>query len=91
MVDPHCFSHEAILRQLERAEYAHGCYALRFYADVLNRPSAVPTDRIETFYLYPSGGTLRDKDHHLLFYDSRYDTYRGFKPPPPTTGTKSSS
>jgi len=79
--DRRCFSHEQVLAQLETAQYRNGYFILEFYADELNRPSAHPTEYTTTFYLYPSGGTLRDNNFQLLFYDSRYDTYRGFKPP----------
>jgi hypothetical protein len=78
--DLRLFSHENILGQIETAEYRNGYYVLEFYADQ-HKPSTKPTDTIETFYLYPSGGTLRDCTFQLVFYDSRYDTYRGFKPP----------
>jgi len=53
---------------------------LEFYSEQ-HKPSAKPTDTVEPFYLYPSGGTLRDSHFQLVFYDSRYDTYRGFKAP----------
>ncbi|TSA18165.1 hypothetical protein D4R75_11555 [bacterium] len=78
--DLRLFSHENILGQIETAEYRNGYYVLEFYADQ-HKPSTKPTDTIEKFYLYPSGGTLRDSTFQLVFYDSRYDTYRGFKPP----------
>jgi hypothetical protein len=79
--DLRCLSHEHVLAQLETAPYRNGYFVLMFYADELNRPSSRPTERTAEFYLYPSGGTLRDNEFQLLFYDSRYDTYRGFKPP----------
>ena len=79
--DLRLFSHENILGQIETAEYRNGYYVLEFYA-AQHKPSTKPTDTIEQFYLYPSGGTLRDSTFQLVFYDSRYDTYRGFKPPP---------
>jgi hypothetical protein len=78
--DARVFSHENVLRQLETAEYRNGYYVLEFYAEN-NKPATRRTDTVEPFYLYPSGGTLRDKHFHLISYDSRYDTYRGFKPP----------
>ncbi|HXG38326.1 MAG TPA: hypothetical protein VNL36_06125 [Bacteroidota bacterium] len=78
--DVRLFSHENILKQLETAEYQNGYYVLEFYAEG-NKPSSVPTDRVAKFYLYPSAGTLRDSNFQLLFYDSKYDTYRGFQPP----------
>lgn len=78
--DLRLFSHENLLAQIETAEYRNGYYILEFYAEQ-HKPSSTPTATVETFYLYPSGGTLRDSDFQLLFYDSRFDTYRGFKPP----------
>lgn len=78
--DIRLFSHENILKQLESAEYKNGYYVLEFFA-MDNKPSPVPTDHVAKFYLYPSGGTLRDSNFQLLFYDSKYDTYRGFQPP----------
>lgn len=78
------FSHPNVLKQLETAEFVNGYYVLEFYADGNGRPSPVPTPKTSRFFLYPSGGTLRDANFQLLFYDSRYDTYRGFRPP----GTK---
>ncbi len=79
--DIHILSHENILKQLEESQYELGYYVLRFYADEEGRPSNKQTDTIEEFYLYPSGGTLRDKNFNIVFYDSRLDIYRGFKPP----------
>lgn len=74
------YSHENLLEQLKTAEFRNGYFVLEFYAEN-HKPSAKPTPTIEKFYLYPSGGTLRDHSFQLVFYDSRYDTYRGFKPP----------
>lgn len=79
--DLRLFSEEHLLAQLERAPYQHGYFTVEFYADERGRPSRKPTDRIAVFYLYPSGGTLRDKDFNLLWYDAQFDTYRGFRPP----------
>lgn len=78
--DVRIFSHENILKQLATAEYKNGFYMLEFYAEN-DKPSSVPTNQISKFYLYPSGGTLRDSNFQLLFYDSKYDIYRGFQPP----------
>ena len=78
--DVKIFSHDHLLKQLESAEFKNGYYILEFYAQN-NKPSAVNTGEVGKFYLYPSGGTLRDSDFQLLFYDSKYDTYRGFQPP----------
>lgn len=79
--DPRLFNHDNILEQLKSAEFKNGYFVLEFYADSKNKPSSSPTDIVSKFYLYPSGGTLRDSNFQLIFYDSAYDTYRGFKPP----------
>ena len=80
MRDVHLFSDDNIFLQLETAPFSLGFYTLRFYAE-RGKPVNRVTDTIEEFYLYPSGGTLRDRSFNILFYDSRFDTYRGFKPP----------
>ena len=83
--DVRLFSHENILEQLRTAEFRNGYFVLEFYVEN-HKPSPAKTASIEQFYLYPSGGTLRDSSFQLLFYDSRYDTYRGFKPPRTAAG-----
>ena len=75
------FSPDNVLRQLETAEFKNGYYTLEFYTLPNGKPSLTVTGDTSHFYLYPSGGTLRDANFQLIFYDSRYDTYRGFKPP----------
>jgi hypothetical protein len=85
MADHHLFSEENIVRQLDYAPFTLGYYTLRFYSRN-GRPSSTPTETISEYYLYPSGGTLRDADFNIVFYKSRFDTYRGFKPPFAGTG-----
>ena len=80
MADLLIFNEENLVRQLKDAPYQLGYYTLRFYS-VNGRPTNKVTDTISEFYLYPSGGTLRDKDFNIVFYKSRFDTYRGFEPP----------
>jgi len=74
------YNDENILAQLEDAPFTLGYYTLRFYTEN-GRPVNRRTDSVGEYYLYPSGGTLRDSSFNLLFYDSRFDTYRGFQPP----------
>ncbi len=76
------FSHENLLDQLPGAPFALGAYTVRFYVEN-GKPARRVTPVVGEFYLYPSGGTLRDSAFNLVFYDSRYDTYRGFTPPHP--------
>ncbi|HXX65151.1 MAG TPA: hypothetical protein VEO56_15235 [Bacteroidota bacterium] len=74
------FTHENVLAQLEKAPYSLGYYTLRFYSEE-GKPVNRVTATISEYYLYPSGGTLRDSAFNIVSYDSRYDTYRGFRPP----------
>ena len=83
MADLLLFSEDNLLRQLETAPYTLGFYTVRFYSS-RGRLARKPTDTVSEFYLYPSGGTLRDSSFNIVFYSSRFDTYRGFKPPQPT-------
>jgi hypothetical protein len=78
--DLYLFTEENLLEQLETAAYTLGFYTLKFYTEN-GLPVNRTTDTIGEFYLYPSGGTLRDQNSNIIFYSSRYDTYRGFKPP----------
>ena len=80
MSDILCFTEENISEQLKDAPYQLGYYTLRFYS-VEGRPVNRATGTVSEFYLYPSGGTLRDSDFNIVFYKSRFDTYRGFEPP----------
>ena len=57
-----------------------GFYEVRLYANG-KRPSKEKNGVIATFYYYPSGGTLRDADMNIVFYEPRLDQYRSFKAP----------
>jgi len=74
------FTRENILEQLKTAPFSLGFYTLRFYSEE-GRPVKRSTETVSEYYLYPSGGTLRDSSFNIVFYDSRFDTYRGFTPP----------
>ncbi len=78
--DLHLFTHENLLAQIAAAPFGLGAYTVTFYTEK-GKPVNKVTPEIAEFYLYPSGGTLRDSAFNLVFYDSRYDTYRGFTPP----------
>lgn len=79
-MDLKIFSEENLLMQLETAKYELGFYRVKFYSKN-GLPVDTETENIDEFYLYPSGGTLRDKNLNIIFYSSKYDTYRGFIPP----------
>ncbi len=78
--DLHLFTDSNLLEQLRTAPFRLGYYTLRFYSEN-GKPVNKKTDTIEEFYLYPSGGTLRDGNFNIISYESRFDSYRGFKPP----------
>ncbi len=79
-MDIHKFSDENIIEQLKTAPFTLGYYTLVFYTEN-GKPVNKVTDSTAEFFLYPSGGTLRDSSFNIVFYDSRFDTYRGFQPP----------
>ncbi len=74
------FSEQNLHSQLKTAPYSNGFYTVKFYT-INGLLSKVKSDTLSEFYLYPSGGTLRDSSFNLVFYDSQFDTYRGFQPP----------
>jgi len=74
------FSEENLLKQIEAGKYELGFYRVKFFTKSGTLSNIVSAE-VSEFYLYPSGGTLRDKDFNIVFYSSRFDTYRGFVPP----------
>jgi len=69
-----------MLKQVEAGVYELGYYKVKFYT-ANGKPSEEKTNEIREYYLYPSGGTLRDKNFNIVFYSSKFDIYRGFIPP----------
>ncbi|MDA0987275.1 MAG: hypothetical protein O3A55_06740 [Bacteroidetes bacterium] len=78
--DIYIFSKENIHKQIKTAPFKQGFFIIKFYTSS-GKFSKVVTETLSKFYLYPSGGTLRDSSFNLIFYDSQFDTYRGFEPP----------
>lgn len=74
------FSEENLLKQIESGKYELGFYRVKFFTKK-GFLSEIPSEDVSEFYLYPSGGTLRDKNFNIVFYSSKFDTYRGFIPP----------
>jgi hypothetical protein len=68
------YSIENVIAQMADAPHALGMYTMRFYSDGI-RPSRERTDAIDTFLYFPSGGTVRDKDMNILFYEPKLDAY----------------
>jgi hypothetical protein len=74
MDDQYCYSIDNIRRQVRDSEPDLGRYVVRLYvAD--GRPAREKTDVIEEFFYYPSGGTIRDRDLNILFYEPKLDKY----------------
>ena len=74
------FSESHLHEQLKTAPFTQGFYTVHFYTEK-GMLAKRKTETLSEFYLYPSGGTLRDSNFNLVFYDSQFDTYRGFQPP----------
>lgn len=72
--DVFLYSIDSVLAQVESARETLGFFELRFYSDG-KRPAQEVTALIETFYYYPSGGTLRDKEMNIIFYEPKLDAY----------------
>ncbi|MDD8017350.1 MAG: hypothetical protein PHP42_03140 [Bacteroidota bacterium] len=79
-VDIFLFSESNLHAQLNTAPFSQGFYTVKFYTEN-GTMAKKKTNTLSEFYLYPSGGTLRDSNFNLVFYDSQFDTYRGFQPP----------
>ena len=76
--DLRIFSHENLLKQSQYSELKLGYYTVHFYVDSPGVPSKHVTDKIEQFYLSPSGGTLRDSSMNIVMYSAKYDKYKGY-------------
>jgi len=79
------FSEENLLKQIETGTYELGFYRVNFFTKD-GSFSDIDSGKVSEFYLYPSGGTLRDENFNIVFYSSKFDTYRGFVPPHQTKG-----
>ena len=85
------FSHENLLQQAQESElqlgyhilsfydfFISGMISLTFYVDAPGVPAKRITDATESFYLSPSGGTLRDSSMNIVMYSAKYDKYKGY-------------
>jgi hypothetical protein len=75
--DLYIFNEENLSTQIQNSKYELGFYRVKFYAKN-GIPSEFQTNEINEFYLYPSGGTLRDHNFNIVTYSSKFDIYRGF-------------
>jgi len=81
MNDIYIYSEENLQKQIEQGNYELGFYRVKFYVNEIGLLANSKTEYISEFHLYPSGGTLRDKNMNIVLYNSKFDTYRGFIPP----------
>jgi hypothetical protein len=72
------YTPEHLIAQVAEAPRHLGYSILQFYVDEHGLLSKEPTDTIRTFYLSPSGGTLRDEDMNIVLYSAKFDIYKGF-------------
>ncbi|PLX32789.1 MAG: hypothetical protein C0600_01640 [Ignavibacteria bacterium] len=72
--DVHVYSVDNVRAQIGTAESETGVHSVRFYSEG-GRPSRRKTDTVEDFFYYPSGGTIRDRELNILFYEPKLDKY----------------
>lgn len=76
--DLFCFNPENLLAQTHITPLILGYHRIQFYVDEQGIPSKEKTDRINEFFLSPSGGTLRDLSMNIVTYSAKYDKYKGY-------------
>ena len=74
------FTEENLLDQIEQSVFELGFYRVRFYSRA-GLPVNEETETISDYFLYPSGGALRDEFFNIVFYSTKFDVYKGFTPP----------
>jgi hypothetical protein len=74
------FSEENMFKQIAEGEFTLGFYKLKFFT-ANGIPSPKETGTVSEFYIYPSGGTLRDSNFNIIGYYAKFDTYKGFVHP----------
>jgi len=77
-VDVFIYSPENLLIQAAEAQQTLGYKIVKFYVDEHGLLSKHPTQRIDEFFLSPSGGTLRDTELNIVLYSAKFDLYKGF-------------
>lgn len=68
------------MKQIQESEMKYGFFKVTFFSEKSILADS-KTNEISEFYLYPNGGTLRDKNFNIVSYLPRFDTSRGFVPP----------
>lgn len=80
MDDIYIFSEANLLEQINKGKYELGFYRVKFYTKK-GMPVSEKTGQIGEYFLYPSGGALRDENMNIVAYMTKFDTYKGFVPP----------
>lgn len=75
--DLHVYSPENLLKLAEDAPEHLGYKVLQLYVLPDGTLAKATTEELGTFYLSPSGGTLRDKDLNIVLYSAKFDIYKG--------------
>lgn len=75
--DLHIYTPEHLLEQMLTAREHLGYKVVEFYVDADGLLAKTATDRTATFYLSPSGGTLRDSELNIVLYSAKFDVYKG--------------
>lgn len=76
--DLRLYTPENLLAQAASAPEHLGYKIVTFFVDESGVLSKVPTAHTGTFYLSPSGGTLRDENLNIVLYSAKFDLYKGF-------------
>ena len=71
------YSPENVMAQAQDAKEHLGYKILTFFVDDEGNLAKASTSRTATFYLSPSGGTLRDAELNIVLYSAKYDLYKG--------------
>lgn len=76
--DLRVYSPEHLLEQAAQAPEHLGYKLVEFYVDEHGLLAKLPTSATATFYLSPSGGTLRDTELNIVLYSAKFDLYKGY-------------
>lgn len=78
VTDLRIYTPEHLLEQAATAREHLGYRLVEFYVDAGGLLAKQPTERTATFYLSPSGGTLRDAELNIVLYSAKFDVYKGY-------------
>lgn len=72
------FTPDNLLKQVADTPLVLGYHKVQFYIENNGTLAKEPTQNIGTFYLSPSGGTLRDTDMNIVLYSAKNDKFKGW-------------